>query len=217
MSADLVRVSERLRRWRSEAALSLQALATKSGVAASTIQKIERRQMVPSIAVLLKIAHGLGRRPSEFLDEHAARVEVVHTRATERRRYPDGSGGKIERMAADVVDQRLDAFRVEHLPGASMGPVPIRFDGEGLIVGLAGELTVTIADERYLVQTGDSLHWKAKLPHSWANESDAPTSFLIIGTLPQDMRRLLQPASAPTTQDPADESGTGPEEDGQSA
>jgi transcriptional regulator with XRE-family HTH domain len=217
MSADLVRVSERLRRWRAEAALSLQALATKSGVAASTIQKIERRQMVPSIAVLLKIAHGLGRRPSEFLDEHAERVEVVHTRADDRRRYPDGSGGKIERMAADVVDQRLDAFRVEHLPGTSMGPVPIRFDGEGLILGLAGELTVTIADDRYLVQPGDSLHWKARLPHSWANESDTPASFLIIGTLPRDMRRLLQPTGAQPVEAPAGGNGNGTEEDGQGA
>jgi len=217
MSADLVRVSERLRRWRSEAALSLQALATKSGVAASTIQKIERRQMVPSIAVLLKIAHGLGRRPSEFLDEHAERVEVVHTRAADRRRYPDGSGGRIERIAADVVEQRLDAFRVEHQPGASMGPVPIHFDGEGLILGLAGELTVTIADDRYVVQAGDSLHWKARLPHSWANESDAPTTFLIVGTLPQDMRRLIHASGAQPAAEPAVGNGEGLEEDGRTA
>lgn len=193
MSADLVRVAERLRGWRADAALSLQALAKRSGVAASTIQKIERRQMVPSIAVLLKIAHGLGRRPSEFLDEHSAEVEVVLTRAADRRRYPDGHGGRIERMAADVIDPALDAFRVDHLPGGSMGPVPIRFDGEQLIVMLAGELVVTIADERHVVRAGDSLHWKARLPHSWTNESSETASFLIIGTLPRDMRRILRP------------------------
>jgi transcriptional regulator with XRE-family HTH domain len=195
MSDDLKRVAERLRQWRDEAGLSLQGLASRSGVAASTIQKVERRQMVPTIAVLLKIAHGLGRRPSEFLDDEAPHVEVVHVRAADRRMYSDGGGGTVERLSYDVIDQRFEAFRVEHAPGGSMGQVPIHFDGEQLILGLSGELTVTIADTRYVVRAGDSLHWKARLPHSWVNEGAEPARFVIIGTLPQGMRGLLR---APT-------------------
>jgi transcriptional regulator with XRE-family HTH domain len=36
-------------------------------VSASTIHKIENLQTVPTIAVLLKVAHGLGRKSSELL------------------------------------------------------------------------------------------------------------------------------------------------------
>ncbi len=109
MSEDLVRVSERLRRGRAEAALSLQALAKRSGVAASTIQKIERRQMVPSIAVLLKVAHGLGRRPSEFLDEHAPEREIVLTRAAERRLPRFGVERRVAPSANIVEDDGRSA------------------------------------------------------------------------------------------------------------
>jgi len=192
MNDGLQRVAERLHGWREEAGLSLQALASRSGVAASTIQKVERRQMVPTIAVLLKIAHGLGRRPSEFLDDETPHVEVVHIRAAERRVHSDGGSGSVERLSADVIDPQLEAYRVEHLPGGSMGKVPIHFDGEQLIVVLSGALTLTIADQTHVVRAGDSIHWKARLPHSWKNESSEPARFIIVGTLPQGMRGVLR-------------------------
>ena len=52
---------------RSADGLTLQQLASRSGVAASTIHKVEARQMVPTVSVLLKIAKGLGRRPEELI------------------------------------------------------------------------------------------------------------------------------------------------------
>jgi transcriptional regulator with XRE-family HTH domain len=44
---------------RTDERLTLQMLAQRSGVAASTIHKIEAQQMVPTISVLFKIARGL--------------------------------------------------------------------------------------------------------------------------------------------------------------
>ena len=61
VDAELARISQRIRRWREEAGLTLQDLARRSELATSTIQKVETAQMVPSIAVMLKIARGLGR------------------------------------------------------------------------------------------------------------------------------------------------------------
>ena len=60
---DLERIAGRVRRWREEAGLTLLELARRSGVAASTIQKVESLQMVPTIGVLLKIARGLEHQP----------------------------------------------------------------------------------------------------------------------------------------------------------
>jgi len=157
--------------------------------------------MVPTIAVLLKIAHGLGRRPSEFLEDESPLVEVVHVSAAERRVHSDGADGTIERLAADIIDQRFECFRVEHAPGGSMGQVPIHFDGEQLIIGLDGELTVTIAEQAYVVRAGDSLHWKARLPHSWRNEGREVARFLIVGTLPQGMRGIMRAPSRATPEE----------------
>jgi quercetin dioxygenase-like cupin family protein len=142
--------------------------------------------------VLLKIAQGLGRRPSEFLDEQNSHCEAAHNAEARRRKHTDGNGATIERLSADLVDQRFDVYRVEHVPGSSMGQVPIHFDGEQLILGLSGELTVSIDGQHHPVGPGDTLHWKVDLPVSWRNDGDEPARFLVVGTLPQDMRGVLR-------------------------
>ena len=59
-SRALADMANQIRVCRSADGLTLQQLATRSGVAASTIHKVEARQMVPTVSVLLKIAKGLG-------------------------------------------------------------------------------------------------------------------------------------------------------------
>ncbi|MBW2232046.1 MAG: helix-turn-helix transcriptional regulator [Deltaproteobacteria bacterium] len=196
MSKELKRVAERLRAWRDDAGWSLASLATRSGVAASTIQKIERQQMVPTIAVLLKIAHGLGRRPAEFVEDDGDGFEVVHQQQGERQTFPDGKGGQIERIGGDLVDPACEAWRVVHPPGGGIDR-SIRFDGEQLMLCESGTLTVTVDDTRYELSAGATLHFKARLAHSWSNEGDEPVQFLIIGTLPRGMRGLFSTPSLP--------------------
>jgi transcriptional regulator with XRE-family HTH domain len=68
---------------RTDERLTLQRLAQRSGVAASTIHKIEAQQRVPTISVLFKIARGLGRRPAELIrDQHEDRTSETSSRST---------------------------------------------------------------------------------------------------------------------------------------
>jgi transcriptional regulator with XRE-family HTH domain len=64
-------MAEQIRGCRTEEGLTLQQLATRSGVAASTIHKVEAGQMVPTVSILLKIARGLGRSPEELVRDQA--------------------------------------------------------------------------------------------------------------------------------------------------
>jgi len=63
----LADMASQIRAGRCADGLTLQQLATRSGVAASTIHKVEAQQMVPTVSVLLKIAKGLGCRPEELI------------------------------------------------------------------------------------------------------------------------------------------------------
>lgn len=198
MSKDLDRVARRLKLWRDEAGYSLQQLARRSGVAASTIQKIESQQMVPTIAVLLKIAHGLGRRPAEFIDDDSVAATVIHQTPGDRSVYSDGNHGTIERVGGVLADPTFEVWRVVHQPGGTMGHQTIHFEGEQLLMCESGELAVRVDGERFELSAGDALHFKAELPHAWSNESDRPAQFLIIGTLPSTMRGFFK--SAPATQ-----------------
>ena len=191
MDEDVKRIAERVRRWREHDGHTLQELARRSGVASSTIHKIESLQMVPTIAVLLKIARGLGRRMSELVHDQSDGEPVVHQKPEER--IPIRVRGKVlaHRLVGDLVDPNIEAWRVVHEPGTGIGHQQLRFDGEMLIVCEQGELEVTVDEKRYRIRSGDTLHFKAALPHGWMNTSDQPVQFLVIGTLSQAMRSIL--------------------------
>lgn len=191
MSQDLERVAKRLRAWRDEAGLTLQQLAERCGVATSTIQKVETRQMVPTVAVLLKLAQGLGKRPSDFVSETGAEFRVRHTTAANRNVFGDGQDVRVERLVGDLQSPSLEVWRVTHGPGAGLFREGVHFDGECLIVCEVGELHARVDGDEYRLESGDSLHFKADLPHGWENRSASEVQFLIIGSLPDALRAVL--------------------------
>jgi transcriptional regulator with XRE-family HTH domain len=193
---ELARISQRVRRSREDAGLTLQELAQKSGVATSTIQKVETERMIPSVAVILKIARGLDLGVAELVRDNDDDTEAVHLPAAGRQSL--GSAGRLtaERLSGDLLEPTLEMWRVTLHPGASSGRSPIRYDGEELVVCEDGALTVRLADDEYDLSTGDSLHFKASLPHSWRNDTSRLARFTITGTLPRKLRAALRRRAA---------------------
>jgi transcriptional regulator with XRE-family HTH domain len=177
---DVDRVAGRLRRWREDAGLTLQSLARRSGVAASTIQKIETRQMVPTVAVLLKVCRGLDRPPGDLFQEGAEPVETVLLPASERGVLGGRRGITAEHLAGTLHDPTLDVWRLELEPGRGSGDEGIALDGEECLLVETGELEVRVGEQEFHLRAGDALHYKAHLPHAWSNGSDAPVRFLLL-------------------------------------
>jgi transcriptional regulator with XRE-family HTH domain len=188
---ELARIAQRVRRWREEGELTLQELARRSGVAASTIQKVETQQMVPTIGVLLKIARGLDRAPNELLLDAADEFQVAYLPPQARYRVGVPEGMMVERMVGDLFEPTLETWRVTHEPGSGSGEGLIHFDGEAIIIGEAGVITVRVGDEEYEVRAGDSLHFKTTLHHGWQNRGTESARFLITATLPRKLRAVI--------------------------
>jgi transcriptional regulator with XRE-family HTH domain len=192
IDTELERISQRIRSWRSEQNLTLQELAQRSGLATSTIQKVETGQMIPSVAVLLKVARGLGRRATELVQDGDTEQVVHHVRAADRQAI--GTDGKLQvaRLSADLPEPSFEMWRVTLHPGLSSGHEAIQYDGEELAVCERGAVTFRIGEREYELHPGDTLHFKASIPHSWRNDSAAATIFTITGSLPQKFRALMQ-------------------------
>jgi transcriptional regulator with XRE-family HTH domain len=188
---ELARISQRIRASREAAGLTLQELAGRSGVATSTIQKVEKEQMTPSVAVILKIARGLGVRLSELVVDAGDELEILYMRASER--HPIGAPGKlvVERLSGDLFEPALETWRVTLHPGYSSGRGTIQYEGEELLIGERGVVTFQVGDREYLVRAGDTLHFKASIPHSWRNDGDTPARFIVTGTLPKKFRAMM--------------------------
>ena len=191
VETELELIALRVRRWRDGSNFTLQELARRSGVAASTIQKIETQQMIPTIAVLLKIAHGLGCPLTDLVHDDSDENHVVCLRAEDR--YPVGlhERMRIERLVGDLFEPHLEVWRITHEPGSGSGRTRIRFDGETLIVCESGEITFYVGEQEFVLRAGDALHFKSTLPHGWRNEGADTATFLNIGTLPSVLRTRL--------------------------
>jgi transcriptional regulator with XRE-family HTH domain len=194
---ELARISQRIRKARDAAGLTLQELAAKSGVATSTIQKVETEQMIPSVAVIIKIARGLGMQLSHLVQDGEETVEVSHISARERNEI--GAKGKllVERLSGDLLEPALEMWRVTLYPGVSSGVQAIEYDGEEIANCEAGEVTFCLGEQEYVLATGDSLHFKATIPHFWRNDGKSLARFTITGTLPRKFRAAFRRQMAP--------------------
>jgi transcriptional regulator with XRE-family HTH domain len=191
IQAELARISRRVREGRKREGLTLQELAERCGLATSTIQKVETEQMIPSVAVLLKLARGLRRRPAELIHDGGDLVEAVHVRAAERQSVGTRGTMTAERLSGDLYGSALETWRIMIQPGISSGG-SIRYEGEELVVCEEGSVTFRVADEEYELHAGDTLHLRASIPHSWRNEGTEPAHFMVTGTLPAAFRAVMQ-------------------------
>ncbi len=198
LDSELDKISDRIRLWREERGLSRQELAELSGVAASTVHKVETRQMIPSIAVVLKLAHGLGRRPAEVMAEGTPEVTVSVQRSGDHQ-CTVTSQGQFERLTAELIEGEMEVWRVTLQPAISQGS-PLRFDGEVLIACEQGEVSLEIGGHPHTLGVGDVAHFKASHPFTYCNDTARPTRFLVVATLPAELRSVLQ-AHATTSVD----------------
>ncbi len=179
------KIGEKLNRTRESMNLTLQQLASLSGVAPSTIQKVEAGTMMPSVAVMMKIARGLRKKIGFFLDEEEASTEVSLVRKRDR----IATGVREEDFSAqglttELFDPEMDGFILTVPPGGNSGEEPLHHRGEELVYCIRGRATFTISGKEYTLGAGDSLHFKSELPHFWKNSGRYRAELIIVCSLP---------------------------------
>lgn len=186
----LERLASRLRRWRSESGLTLQQLAERSDVAASTIHKIEVRKTIPTVSVLFKISQGLDRPVTDFLDEDPEPTASLH-------RHQDAVG-EIDRgvLAAPIGDPEREArgWRIQLAP--ERGPVALRADGDVVVVCEEGSVELTRQESRWQLAPGDVLSLRAPAPFRLEASCERTCRFLLVGHVPASPRGLLDREAA---------------------
>ena len=98
----------------------------------------------------------------------------------------------VERLSGDLLEPALEMWRVTLFPGVSSGRQAIEYDGEEIVNCEAGEVTFCLGEQEYVLATGDSLHFKASIPHFWRNDGSSPARFTVTGTLPRKFRAALR-------------------------
>jgi transcriptional regulator with XRE-family HTH domain len=180
------RIADRVRELRAARGLSLDALATRSGVSRSMISVIERGESSPTAVVLEKLSVGLGV-PLASLFDAPADDDALPTGPVARRvdqpTWRDPASGYVRRnVSPSGVGQPFQIVEVEFPPKARVafetGPRDVRVDQQVWV--LEGSIDVTWGDERFRLRDGDCLAMQLDRPIMFHNATRKPARYAVV-------------------------------------
>lgn len=163
-------LGKRIKALRNERGLTLVQLGQRVGLSASYLSQIERGVIMPSLTRLTTIANALDAEVGHFFEDDVSTPCVV--RSNQGKRLGSPADAMVELLSADLSDKKIQPYRMVCQPGASRVQSTTH-PGEELGFVLKGRLTVTVGEETFVLEAGDSIHYQTLQPHSWRNEGSA--------------------------------------------
>ena len=167
---------------------TIQNLAELSRVSSNMISRIERGLTIPSVEILMKLADALGLSLSYFVEEAEKGNTIVFT--------PAGQGEpifffedkhQITSLTQGLRDPGFSVFVDTLEPYCDSGEGGMVHTGEEFAMVLEGYLDFMIEGEEFHLDKGDSIGFKASLPHSWRNANSEQTKVLWVVSPPPNV------------------------------
>jgi transcriptional regulator with XRE-family HTH domain len=179
------RIAERVRELRAAQALSLDALASKSGVSRSMISLIERGESSPTAVVLEKLAAGLSVMLASLFDAPAAARAPSGpvARRDDQPQWQDPASGYLRRnVSPPGVPQPMQIVEVQFPPGGRVafeaGVRDMRVHQQVWV--LEGAIDVTLGVERHRLREGDCLAMQLDRPTMFHNPARKPARYAVV-------------------------------------
>ncbi len=166
--------------------LSQRELAKRAGVTNSTISMIEKNSVSPSVSSLKKVLGGIPMSLVEFfsIDDGSIGDQKVVYRANEL--LDIGTGELVYKLIGRDYPNRAMSLMSEMYPvNADTGAEMLQHEGEEGGVIVEGKLEVTVGEEVFILEKGDSYYFSSQQPHRFRNPFDEPCR-LVSATTPAD-------------------------------
>ncbi|MBI5710160.1 MAG: helix-turn-helix transcriptional regulator [Candidatus Eisenbacteria bacterium] len=171
-------LGRRIKMMRISRGLTLKDLEERGGISATHVSEIERGKASPTVGALGRIARALGMRPATLVEPHVL-PEVTVTRAEERPMLRMQLGAAtLEPVTEPVQDAALGAQFIT-LPIGRGPAFTHRHEGEEWVTVITGVAEIRVEGEAFVLREGDSLHFRAHRPHSYANLASNPAVLLV--------------------------------------
>jgi len=163
-------LAQAVRELRSRAQLTLKELGLRSGIAPSTLSKIENGQLSPTYEKIVMLASGLGVDVAELFGSGQANSAAIGRRSVCRK----GQGVRhsteqydYEMLCTDVTGKQFVPI-VAQLRAHSTRAFPsmIRHDGEEFVYVIEGQVTIhSDFYEPLVLDKGDSCYFNSQMGH----------------------------------------------------
>ncbi len=164
MDYTLATIGARIRQFRSQKGLTLQALGRVTGLSPSMLSLVERGKTSPSIGTLIVICSALEVHMSDLvaMEQRAARDPV--SRLGEQAVFQTSAGVLRRVLRADRV-RGLEIAINEYAPDTGSATAPVHHAGFEYGIVLQGQLTVELDGARHELHPGDLISYELSRDH----------------------------------------------------
>ena len=167
-------IGTRVARLRADRGWTLQETARRTGVAFSTLSKIERQALSPTVTTLTKLARGMGLSLSQLLEAPRPVAGVA------RRSIARAAEGRVSVTAtcdnsilcSDLTNRKMTPIRTRvRARELSVYEEWASYDAEIFLTVLSG--TLIIHSQSYVptrLEAGDSIYYDASTGHLWTSD-----------------------------------------------
>lgn len=175
-------LAARLRELRATAGLSLEALATRSGVSRSNISLIERGQSSPTAVVLDKLASALGVSVASLFEQESARQVISPlARVADQPVWQDPASGYRRRNVSPTGVSPIQLVDVVFPAGQR-----VQFETAGRdadihqqVWMIDGVMEIAHGPSSWRLEAGDCLAFRLDAPVQFRNPGARPARYLV--------------------------------------
>ncbi len=179
-------IGKKIRQLRRTRDWTLADLAKRSGVALSSLSRMETGRMTGTLESHIRITRALGVRLPELyadLDAGGSPLEIRRN-SEEADRLGQGKGAWLTALATGISQKKMLPVLVRLQPGRStrqqQGPVGT----ERWLYLLKGKLEIVAGQEQVRLNKGDSLYLQGSLPYQLKNVGHGPALALSVSSPP---------------------------------
>ncbi len=172
-------IGKKLKATRLRNDMTIQELAVSSNVSSNMISRIERGLTTPSVEIIVRLANSFGMSINYFVEEAEKGSTIVHTKKGQGEPiffFEDKH--QIISLTQGLRDPNFTVFFDTIELNCSSGDGGMVHSGEEFALVMEGTLEFIVDDERFVLEEGDSIVFKASLPHRWRNLHQGKTNVL---------------------------------------
>ena len=175
------KLGEALKRRRREQQLTIEQLATRSGVSRAAISKIERGDSGASTPVLGKLAEALDLSISQLVGGISSKPVLRIPRDRQPVFVEEASGFERRSLSPMHLGRGVDFVLNRLPPKAKTGPFPSHRQGvEEHLYVTKGRLKVTLDGDEHVLESGDFLFYRGDQNHTFENLANSACEYFIV-------------------------------------
>ncbi|AGK51249.1 helix-turn-helix family protein [Burkholderia thailandensis MSMB121] len=181
--SDEIDVPARLRALRATFKLTQRDLARRTGLSHTTIAKIERGEISPTIASLQKIAASFQLPVTSLIDASADEPTRIFYKHEDLTVVALGKH-TIRQIGRNLSRRALQMMEDTYEPGADTGDAMLSHAGEEAGLVIRGHLEVTVGDQVAVLGPGEAYFFESRIPHRFRNRGNETCVVVAAATPP---------------------------------